>query len=291
MKNSAVKAAFAALSVLMLSACGTGTVIHDDGTTDEPKWHEAGKVTFNKDRGTFPNLQGLSQIRSGMTKDQLYELIGRPQYHDGWRPREWNYLFHFSTPGVGPDGITTCQYKVLFDTDGFARSFHWNPVEPEGAVCPPPEKSEEKPAAVPVPAPLPPPALHTFTLSGDALFAFDRYTEQDLNPEGVTSLEELIGKINELGKVTGIHILAYTDRLGSEQYNLRLSERRAATIRSFFTKRGFSAMRISAVGMGEADQVKPCTEEGLRGQELRDCLHPNRRVVVEVEVQEVPQAK
>lgn len=48
--------------------------------------------------------------------------------------REWDYLFHFHTPGVGIDpentsgveGVTTCQYKVIFDKDKFARSFYWS---------------------------------------------------------------------------------------------------------------------------------------------------------------------
>ena len=66
--------------------------------------------------------------------------------------REWDYLFHFYTPGVGVDpdntsgvdGITTCQYKVIFDKHKFARSFHWNPVFPQGAVCPPPQPEPPK---------------------------------------------------------------------------------------------------------------------------------------------------
>ena len=133
MKFSAIRnAAALAVSAALLAACGTGTVIRDDGTTDEAKWHEADKVILDKGKGTFPNLQGLAQVRSGMTKDQLYELLGRPQYSDGWRPREWNYLFHFSTK----DGVASCQYKILFDKEGYARSFHWNPAEPENGACP-----------------------------------------------------------------------------------------------------------------------------------------------------------
>ncbi|ENM7363121.1 outer membrane protein assembly factor BamE, partial [Escherichia coli] len=83
------------LGILLLAGCGSGTVIKNNGTTDAPKWHKWNKVILNNHLGTFPNLQSLNQVREGMTKDQLYYLIGRPQYDDGWRPREWNYLFHF----------------------------------------------------------------------------------------------------------------------------------------------------------------------------------------------------
>ena len=67
-----------AAAVAALSACGTGTVIKDDGTTDEPKWHKPESSNLDKDQGTFPNMQSLSQVRDGMTKDQIYELLGRP---------------------------------------------------------------------------------------------------------------------------------------------------------------------------------------------------------------------
>ena len=131
-------AALLGLSAAILAACGTGTVIRDDGTTDAPKWRTPKaepideRNTFDKMAGTFPNVQSLAQVRSGMTKDQIYELLGRPQYSDGWRPREWNYLFSFTTK----DGVASCQYKILFDKEGYARSFYWNPVEPKDGACP-----------------------------------------------------------------------------------------------------------------------------------------------------------
>jgi hypothetical protein len=70
------------LSVMigLLSGCTTGTIISNEGTTKNPKWHKIDAVTFNKDKGTFPNIQSLEKVTKGMTKDQLYYLIGRPQY-------------------------------------------------------------------------------------------------------------------------------------------------------------------------------------------------------------------
>src|SRR3546814_7157598 len=46
--------------------------------------------------GTYPNVDNLRAIAPGMTKDQLYDLIGRPHFHEGvFGVREWNYLFNF----------------------------------------------------------------------------------------------------------------------------------------------------------------------------------------------------
>lgn len=149
MLNKQMKTLALALTTMVaLGACGTST--HRDGTAETLRWPDPVKTTFNKDRGTFPNFESLQQIRSGMSKDQLYYLIGRPHFDEGFRVREWNYLFHFNTPGQGTEGVTTCQYKILFDKQKFARSFHWRAVDPVDAACPPqPPKPEPLPAPEP----------------------------------------------------------------------------------------------------------------------------------------------
>lgn len=145
--------AFVLAATLVLAACGSagtsaGTQVKSDGTSDELRWPSPTLTTFNKDRGTFPNLENLGKIRSGMSKDQLYDLIGRPQFNEGFRVREWDYLFHFNTPGQGTEGVTTCQYKVLFDSKKYARSFHWRAVDPVDAVCPPPAEVKSEPEVI-----------------------------------------------------------------------------------------------------------------------------------------------
>ncbi len=253
-------------TVFSIAGCASdGTIVKEDGTTDEPKWHQWDKVTFDNVKGTFPNLQGLSQVRDGMTKDQLYELLGRPQYQDGWRPNQWNYLFHFTTPGQGRNGITTCQYKVLFDRDGYARSFYWHPISKEDGVCPPDRK------VVPV--------KNTFKLSGDALFAFDKSGVGDLQRDGRKALDLLAEELKGYKELKSVKIDGYTDRLGSPAHNLRLSQSRANTVKQYLVSKGIPASIIKTEGRGAANQVAACG--GIRNsKELRDCLLPNRRVEV-----------
>ena len=137
----------AVAAVCLLAACATKSDVKADGTTDKPVFPKPYSLTFNNDRGTFPTQDELDQMKPGLTKDDIYKILGRPHYDEGMiGVREWDYVFQFYTPGVGVDpdntsgveGITTCQYKVIYDKDKFARSFYWNPVFPKDAVCPPP---------------------------------------------------------------------------------------------------------------------------------------------------------
>lgn len=260
----------------MFSGCTTGTLITKDGMTDNPKWHNADKVILNKDVGTFPNLQSLSQVRTGMTKDQLYELIGRPQYDDGWRPREWNYLFHFTTPGQGENDITTCQFKVLFDQNKFARSFYWNPISPQDGVCPPALNTQSKEEVIKEIS------VRRYTLSADALFAFDKSDLQNLNPKGKHDLDTLLLELKKFKEVNSIRILGYTDRLGSHEYNQKLSKDRAELIKEYFTYHGVNNRLITAIGKGPENPIVQCGSN-LARTELIACLAPNRRVVIEVD--------
>ena len=256
-------------AVVLLAGCAAGTHVTEKGTTEQPVWPKWDSVTFNNTKGTFPDLQSLSQVRTGMTKDQLYYLLGRPQYNDGWRPVEWNYLFHFHTPGQGTDDVTTCQYKVLFDKDTYARSFYWNPVDPVDGVCPPTAKKPE-------------PTVKRYTLGADALFAFDRGGLSDLNPKGKYDLDNLAAQLKQFDQLNSVKITGHTDYLGSDAYNLRLSEQRAQTVRQYFIAQGLPANKIYAVGMGESQAVKQCASTGNRSA-LIACLQPNRRVEVEVD--------
>lgn len=70
----------------------------------------------------------------------------------------------------------------------------------------------------------------------------------------------------------------YTDRLGAESYNMGLSQRRADAVKAYFVSNGFASNQITAIGHGKADQLVACETE--KGQALKDCLRPNRRVII-----------
>lgn len=144
----------------------------------------------------------------------------------------------------------------------------------------PPPAAQPAPVAVlpPPPAPVPmpvPPQIEKYTLSATELFAFDSSTLQGSQPK----LDEVASALRLNGDVQNVVITGYTDRIGSPGYNQKLSERRAAEVKSYLVSKGVAANRLSAQGKGEADPVVMCSDKALPA--LIKCLEPNRRVEVE----------
>ncbi|MDR2195230.1 MAG: OmpA family protein, partial [Gallionellaceae bacterium] len=73
------------------------------------------------------------------------------------------------------------------------------------------------------------------------------------------------------------------DRIGSDSYNQKLSERRADSVKQYVASQGIDESRLHAVGKGETEPVVDC--KGVYGKKAIECLQPNRRVVVEIEAQ------
>jgi OOP family OmpA-OmpF porin len=143
-------------------------------------------------------------------------------------------------------------------------------------------KQEPTPAPVvqPEPAPLPPPPppapkFEKYTLSSTELFAFDSAVLASAQPK----LDEIAKALKESASVSNVVISGFTDRLGSDKYNLALSEKRANAVRDYLVNSGIAASRLNAVGKGESNPVVTCTNK--KRVVLIKCLEPNRRVEVE----------
>ncbi len=78
-------------------------------------------------------------------------------------------------------------------------------------------------------------------------YDFDKAT---LRPESATALDELVKLLNENPNVT-IELSAHTDYKGSDQYNERLSQRRAERVVGYLIEHGIAADRLTPKGYGE----------------------------------------
>jgi len=77
-----------------------------------------------------------------------------------------------------------------------------------------------------------------------------------------------------------VTIEGHTDSIGSDAYNQRLSERRAAAVKQYLVSKGVGADRLTTVGRGEKDPVAPnTTPDGKDNPEGRAM---NRRAELKV---------
>lgn len=232
---------------LAVAACGNLSKVSDEGTTENPVFPKISESEFNHDGsqfGSWPNWENVRQIERGMNKDQLYYLIGRPHFEEGlYGVREWDYAFNYRENGVHK----VCQFKVLFDKNMNAQSFYWYPNGCNGNA--------------------------SYNLNGDFLFDFDKDV---LTAKGKEVVDSVAAQLKSSG-AEQVKVAGFTDRLGSEAYNMNLSQRRANMVKARLQQQGVTAA-IEAVGYGKANQVKAC--EGESGKALKDCLRPNRRVEI-----------
>ncbi len=142
------------------------------------------------------------------------------------------------------------------------------------------------PAPAPTPAPMmtppvvPAPMPAKINFSADALFGFDKSV---IGPEGRKMLDDLSAQL-KTATVDVIHVTGHTDRLGSNAYNQKLSERRARAVREYIVAGGFADGKIDAKGMGETQPVTaPGDCKGKQSAKVIACLQPDRRVDVELQ--------
>lgn len=151
------------------------------------------------------------------------------------------------------------------------------PTPIAAAQEPTPEPIPEKtPAPVPVVAVEPcKPKFETITLEAEKLFGFDKTA---LQTGAKPLLDNVVAKLKEHEEFKLVMVTGHTDRIGSEAYNQKLSEKRANEVKHYIVSQGIDANRLQAVGKGESEQVAEC--KGVRGKQLIECLAPNRRVVI-----------
>jgi OOP family OmpA-OmpF porin len=177
------------------------------------------------------------------------------------------------------------------------RSTFWTPdlATPEcdpdlfkKAEAPPPSvaQSEPPPANTAQPAQAEPeqPEIVTapkkVSYSTADLFDFNNATLKD---DGKARLDSFVEELKG-ARFNTIVATGYADRIGSTEYNQKLSEMRAQAVRDYLVQKGIPADRIRAEGRGESDPVTAVGEcKGRLSPKLIACLQPDRRVEVEMD--------
>ena len=156
------------------------------------------------------------------------------------------------------------------------RTGYWTP-QMATEECDPDLVPKQAPAPAPAPAPAvkPPPAppkpvVEKVTLKGDTLFDFDKSV---VKPEGKQVLDRLVDQARDL-QLEVIVAVGHTDWVGTDAYNQKLSERRAAAVKAYLVSKGIAANKVYTEGKGEKLPVAD--------NKTADGRAKNRRVEVEV---------
>lgn len=99
----------------------------------------------------------------------------------------------------------------------------------------------------------------------DVLFAFNKY---DLKPEAREKLAKVSGILLAYPDLK-VQVEGYTDSIGSDAYNQKLSEERADSVRTYLTSQGVSDNNITARGYGKSDPVASNATAAGRAQNRR----------------------
>jgi OOP family OmpA-OmpF porin len=126
-------------------------------------------------------------------------------------------------------------------------------------------------AVAPAPAPAP---VKSYVIEG-VLFSFD---SSSLTPAGEAKVAEAAAGIKAASAHT-FNVVGHTDPIGSDAYNLRLSEQRANTVAKALYRNGVPADRLTVTAMGEKQLVRTDCGPG-KSRAVIECNAPNRRVEI-----------
>jgi OOP family OmpA-OmpF porin len=115
-----------------------------------------------------------------------------------------------------------------------------------------------------------PAEIESVVLSGDANFEFNKST---LLPNAYAVLDSLVSTMMKHPNYKW-EIGGYTDKIGSVNYNIKLSDRRAQAVVDYLVSKGVKNNNLKAVGYGKANPI--ATNETPEGRAM------NRRVEIKV---------
>jgi outer membrane protein OmpA-like peptidoglycan-associated protein len=124
----------------------------------------------------------------------------------------------------------------------------------------------------------------TLGVEGEGEFDFDRAI---LREQVKSVLDELAARLKD-AEYDRLEIVGHADRIGTEDYNQYLSERRAWAVARYLVKQGVPAAKLAVEGRGMHEPLTgPNQCRGLSRDEMIACMQPDRRVVISASIRKV----
>ena len=106
----------------------------------------------------------------------------------------------------------------------------------------------------------------TISLESDVVFEFDK---SDIKAEASDDLKKVVNVLNEAELFSEILIVGHTCDMGSDEYNLALSDRRASSVRDFLQEAGLKDVQVRTEGHGEREPRLPNSSAQNRSRNRR----------------------
>ncbi len=198
------------------------------------------------DRDTVPALQAMAGLRYDLNSNWSASLEYR--FLDGFNPR-----FHT----VNNSAIATSGYRNHSILLGVTYNF--------GAPPPPPPPVQ--PAVAPAPMPPPAPPAAATVPPGQFFIVFFDFDKSTITEAGRQVLDAAATAFAQ-NKPVRIELTGYTDTMGTQQYNLGLSERRAVAVRNYLSAHGVPPTAMDVAWKGKQD-LRVQTPDGVREPQNR----------------------
>lgn len=171
----------------------------------------------------------------------------------------WNYVFIQPDPDNLTNNIPDEERNenLQYVTAGIGVKYDFRGAK----EAPKPAPVVAKPAPTPA---IPAPTKRKIVLRG-VRFDFDK---ADIRPDARAILDEAAKTLKEEGAVA-IVVEGHTDARGTEPYNLKLSQRRAAAVRQYLASKGIDASRLTVEAYGESKPVATNDTDEGRAQNRR----------------------
>jgi outer membrane protein OmpA-like peptidoglycan-associated protein len=245
-------------------------------------------VNYNTDNTTLQRFQIKGtynySARWALNAGYAYEKY---DYSDGQMAGYGSYYGYFMNLNTAAVGSNNSWLTGAFANPAYTNNLIWlsvtykfdppTPIYVAPKVAAAPAAAPSPPPPPPAPAPAPAPQVQRITLDSKALFDFDKAV---LKPEGQAAIDSMVvAKLNQMQKLEVVVVTGHTDRIGSEAYNQKLSQRRADAVRDYLVSKGVDKAKVETIAMGEKQPVVQCDQKNRK--ELIACLQPNRRVEVQ----------
>jgi outer membrane protein assembly factor BamE (lipoprotein component of BamABCDE complex) len=188
--------------------------------------------------GIFVAPAQLRLITPGMSKRQLYPILGAPHFHEGFfSERRWDYIVNLYT-GDGAS-YRICRLQLRWGQRMRLDGISWDAEACRAAIYP-------IAAIMDGPTSATSPAV---ARDGAPLTLYFAHDSAALAPDVRQALDAFAASVS--GAEDGIDITGYTDSAGPEAHNDRLSLARADAVAAYLGAHGMAATRLHVSGAGE----------------------------------------